>query len=574
MKKNLLLALLLCSFFTVRVQAQTFGTFASAVYMKDSSYQGFINTNDTTGPSAISNNPYINFDTTASLGNFPQNSGSLKIGGGEIKTYKNAVANVCVPLLYFAVYPAGERPANPAFVPITINFYSNCNGGVFGGGGPCNTGDQKWQTVDNFTDLTVFAPGTYTLELYYKIPGSDTSTTDCSETVYDNNNGNATNYSTNFVITSGVQTQAFGSYASAVYLKDSTYTGFFNTADTAGTQAISQNPYINFDTSGSLGSFPENSGSLILGGGGMKTYKNLVANVCLPIMYYTVYTTGERPESPVFTPITYNFYANCSGGVFPDNSPCMLGDQQWQNIANITDLTAYTPGNYTLEFYYEVPGSDTSLTDCSESSYDNNGGNPTNYTTNFVITDVFPVSLLSFSGSYHGSTVGLQWTVAQEVNEKGYELDRSTDGKTFTELSFVNSKGNNAAQHSYLYNDNNLPNVNKIYYRIKMMDNDGKSSYSPVVAISKSNGASTQFTALLSSSVLTVHLTGALGNNSFVELTDMEGKMIMKKMLTSQAQSSVAVFPLNENISHGMYIVSVYDGTTGNMMSNKVEANY
>ncbi len=32
--------------------------------------------------------------------------------------------------------------------------------------------------------------------------------------------------------------------------------------------------------------------------------------------------------------------------------------------------------------------------------------------------------------------------------------------------------------------------------------------------------------------------------------------------------------PLNESVAYSMYIVSIYDSNTGNMISKKVEANY
>jgi hypothetical protein len=367
--------------------------------------------------------------------------------------------------------------------------------------------------------------------------------------------------------------QNFGYFATAVWMKDSTYTGFFNTFDTSSPSAISNSPFINFDSS--LGTFPQNSSSLVISGAEVKTFKEASSNVCGSTIYFTVYPIGQRPSDPVFTAIDLGFYSNCTGGIFDNGGgPCTTGDQKWQTVNSSTDLTTFSPGTYTLEVYYRFSGSYTSTSLCADTIYDNNNNNPTNYTASFIISAALPVTLTSFSGSYHQAAVDLNWTVTDEINEKGFGIERSIDGQTFTALSFVNALGNNAGALSYSYNDNDLPDVATIYYRLKMVNDDGKYVYSPVVPINIGAAASAQFTAALSSDNLTIHLGNALGNNSMLQLTDMTGRVLMKKALYAQSQSSVIALPLNQTIPYGVYIVSIYDGGTGNMQSKKVEANY
>ncbi len=366
--------------------------------------------------------------------------------------------------------------------------------------------------------------------------------------------------------------QNFGYFATAVWMKDSSYTGFFNTDDTSSPSAISNNPYINFDSA--LGSFPQNSGSLIISGAEVKTFKESNSNVCGATLYFTVYPVGNRPADPVFSAIDLGFFSNCTGGVFDvGGGPCNVGDQKWQTINNATDLTTFDPGTYTLEVYYRIPGSYNSTSQCGDTTYDNNNGSSTNYTASFIITKVLPVHLLNFAGSYHQSGITLNWTVTNEINEKGFEVQRSTDGKNYAALSFINAKGNAAQALSYSYTDNNLPHANKIYYRLKMVDEDGKYTYSPIVPINTGE-ASAQFTVSLSADNLTIHLGMDLGNNSMLQLTNMQGRVLIKKALNAQAQLSVIALPLNQTIPHGVYIVSIYDGNSGNIATKKVEANY
>ena len=51
---------------------------------------------------------------------------------------------------------------------------------------------------------------------------------------------------------------------------------------------------------------------------------------------------------------------DCSGSTFPSGGPCNPGDQKWQKVLNNSespiDLTAYAPGEYVIEVYYDVTG--------------------------------------------------------------------------------------------------------------------------------------------------------------------------------------------------------------------------
>ena len=72
---------------------QSFGTNASAVWLTDCNQSNYWNTSGT-GPSLIG--PAGNAFNNADLGVHTQNSGSLILRGGEVRTFKTpAVSNVC-----------------------------------------------------------------------------------------------------------------------------------------------------------------------------------------------------------------------------------------------------------------------------------------------------------------------------------------------------------------------------------------------------------------------------------------------------------------------------------------------
>ena len=170
----------------------SFGSYANAVWLKNCATSNFFNTVGS-GTSIIG--PSQNVFPNTDFGTYLVNSNTFTLKGAEVKTFKTNSANVCGATLYYRIYPQSGTPG--AFSSIPLNFFSNCSGGSFQvGGGPCNPNDQKWQNVipDNATnpspiDLTAFPPGAYNLEVYYEITGSSTTTTQCNDIVYVNNNG-------------------------------------------------------------------------------------------------------------------------------------------------------------------------------------------------------------------------------------------------------------------------------------------------------------------------------------------------------------------------------------------------
>lgn len=194
MKRILLLCLFLIFAKSSLLNAQNFGTFASAVWITDCTTSNFFNT---TGEGASIIGPVENTFTETNFGVFTQNSGTFILRGGEVKTFKNSSGNACSVRMNYRIYLESDTPG--AFSIIDFPFFEDCNVGSseFPSGGPCGEGDQKWQRViaDGETtpfapiDLTNFTPGNYVLEVYYDATGDLNSNSGCNDTVFVNISG-------------------------------------------------------------------------------------------------------------------------------------------------------------------------------------------------------------------------------------------------------------------------------------------------------------------------------------------------------------------------------------------------
>jgi len=102
--------------------------------------------------------------------------------------------------------------------------------------------------------------------------------------------------------------------------------------------------------------------------------------------------------------------------------------------------------------------------------------------TDFQPATTVPVELVSFTAGNFGNTVVLNWNTASETNNKGFEVQKSTDNKTFTTVAFINGKGTTTNANNYSYTEKKVDN-GKYYFRLKQVDYDGSYSFSKTAEV-------------------------------------------------------------------------------------------
>lgn len=109
------------------------------------------------------------------------------------------------------------------------------------------------------------------------------------------------------------------------------------------------------------------------------------------------------------------------------------------------------------------------------------------YPGSFTVTDALPVELTSFTASTANNKVSLNWQTATEVNNYGFEVERSIKNEkleitNWEKVGFIEGHGNSNSPQKYSFTDK--PNtIGKIIYRLKQIDIDGKFEYSPNVEV-------------------------------------------------------------------------------------------
>lgn len=98
---------------------------------------------------------------------------------------------------------------------------------------------------------------------------------------------------------------------------------------------------------------------------------------------------------------------------------------------------------------------------------------------NLTAAGSMPVTLMNFTAKLDKKNVVLSWATSEEKNFNHFLLERSIDGKEFKQAAMIFADDNGQLQKEYGFKDA-LNNITKgiVYYRLKMVDIDGKFKYS------------------------------------------------------------------------------------------------
>ena len=156
--------------------------------------------------------------------------------------------------------------------------------------------------------------------------------------------------------------------------------------------------------------------------------------------------------------------------------------------------------------------------------------------SNFIL----PVELINFTATANRNNVSLKWQTASEINSDHFNIERSDDGQLFYNVGSVTASGNSSVLHSYNFIDNTILN-GLTFYRIKLVDRDGRFKYSQVVPIKLNDGKNHVVdiypTIITSSQLLHTEIISEKNQTAVIQFYNSEGKKV--------AQTSKALLPGN-----------------------------
>ncbi|MBL7740853.1 MAG: T9SS type A sorting domain-containing protein [Chitinophagaceae bacterium] len=164
------------------------------------------------------------------------------------------------------------------------------------------------------------------------------------------------------------------------------------------------------------------------------------------------------------------------------------------------------------------------------------------------VNNPLPVNYIEFVAIVQSDkTVLLKWETSEEINNAYYQVERSTDNRTWLIIALVNPN----SSHIYIYTDRQpVQGIN--YYRIRQVDRDGQYTYTSIRLVKISNDKQLFIWPNPVTDHLNIQTPVAWGS---IEIYDANGKMIWKKVISSTIQS----VPL-QNLPSGVYVIQVRYG--------------
>ncbi len=176
----------------------------------------------------------------------------------------------------------------------------------------------------------------------------------------------------------------------------------------------------------------------------------------------------------------------------------------------------------------------------------------TAHVDNYTLGGVQPLKLISFTGSLTlDNTVALQWITTLETKTRYFIIEKTTNFMNYTILDTVYADNNANFTETYSANDPR-PIMGMNYYRLRIVNADGTTSYSPVVAIRFTNSKA----PLLFPNPASAFVNIVPGTDSIRQITvyDIMGRALLK--IPKNTSPGTIVIPTG-TLSGGLYFVEI-----------------
>ncbi|MCX6320001.1 MAG: T9SS type A sorting domain-containing protein [Bacteroidetes bacterium] len=304
-------------------------------------------------------------------------------------------------------------------------------------------------------------------------------------------------------------------------------------------------------------------------------------NINDPAQWQSTFFSTEFDVTPAFpiTRMSGNQFFNVSGNSITNSATTPNGASVSTVGGLFQDLGAAS-GSFRINGTVKVVtlriflrGSNASQFPWSTVQANVNGGNRNPFTGDiwWVSASTEPAQLitlpstgLNLNAALNGNDVVLNWKTLTEINSNHFEIERSTDGRNFTSISSRNAAGNSVSEITYNMIDPGM-NVPAYYYRVKLVDNDNRYSYSNVAMVRKAGSIKdVRVFPNPAASQLNLEFSNAKGNY-MVTLYNQAGQEVLSQR--ANITFGVQYVTVNRNaLSKGSYLVRVRSTDNGEVL--------
>jgi len=250
----------------------------------------------------------------------------------------------------------------------------------------------------------------------------------------------------------------------------------------------------------------------------------------------------------------------------------------WYNYANSTGVTAWPLGepffsgsnaNYT-NHQYATSALQNNANVAFRIGFKSDGGVTgtgvaiDNFEIQGPTNIILPIELVSFTGINQGDKNILNWRTESELNNEGFDVERSVNTRDWETIGFVKGSGTSNTPHDYSFSDHDIQQP-FYYYRLKQHDYEstgGKTSYSNVVYLA--NKSVTEFSAAITPNIFsrtfTVNYSNASESSLRMRLFSLSGEIIFEKSFSHEDAYGTINVDIEKEIPAGVYLLRFESG--------------
>jgi len=181
-----------------------------------------------------------------------------------------------------------------------------------------------------------------------------------------------------------------------------------------------------------------------------------------------------------------------------------------------------------------------------------------------ISDEILPQSLNDFKGFYQeDGKVEIKWVTNFEQNSERFDIERSFDGASWVTAGSLKGQGISSNKQSYSFVDKvgkNVVHKNDLYYRLKQVNLDKKTSVSKILVVRVFNKKSLKMVSVTPNPVKNdISVNVQLNENSFVvmKIVNSEGNEMMRKSQRVDEGQNSFVLDGSSKLSPGMYYLEV-----------------
>ncbi|MEI7470626.1 MAG: T9SS type A sorting domain-containing protein [Chitinophagaceae bacterium] len=165
-----------------------------------------------------------------------------------------------------------------------------------------------------------------------------------------------------------------------------------------------------------------------------------------------------------------------------------------------------------------------------------------------------PVTITSIKAVEIANNIQVEWKVENQVNMLRYEIEKSTDGRTFSKAGTQAATGANGSNATYNWQDLH-PASGDHFYRIRSISLNGDASYSIIVKVKIGSGK--PYISIYPNPVIEHKMNIQLFNMEkglyTVQLVNYSGQIVMKQNIEISNSNTSQTLNIGKQVANGNY---------------------